>query len=55
MANADDLRQSVRDRYRLAAESPADRFPYPVGRASAERLGYEADWLRWIPARTRKT
>jgi SAM-dependent methyltransferase len=50
VASAEDLRRAVRDKYRLCAESPGDRFPYPVGRASAERLGYEAEWLRRIPA-----
>jgi SAM-dependent methyltransferase len=47
---AEDLRQAVRERYRVAAASPEGRFPYPVGRASAERLGYEPGWLDRIPA-----
>ena len=32
------------------AEQPAGQFRYPVGRASAEQLGYRRIWLDRIPA-----
>ncbi|MHC4548746.1 MAG: methyltransferase domain-containing protein [Planctomycetota bacterium] len=49
MTDAEALRRAVREKYRLCAASPEDRFPYPVGRASARRLGYEERWLAAVP------
>jgi SAM-dependent methyltransferase len=46
----DELRDSVRDAYSLAAEDPQGQHPFPVGRSFAESLGYPADWLEQIPA-----
>jgi len=43
------LRRAVREKYRDAAILPTGHFPYPVGRSSAEGLGYEAGWLGVIP------
>lgn len=47
---AAELCEAVRARYRTVAARPAGHFPYPVGRASAVRLGYEAAWLAAVPA-----
>ncbi len=43
------LRRDVRARYAEVAASAEGRFPYPVGRASAERLGYDPAWLDALP------
>jgi SAM-dependent methyltransferase len=40
----------MRHRYADVAKRPAGQFPYPVGRESAERLGYRRDFLDRIPA-----
>lgn len=45
-----NLRDKVRTAYSAAAEAPAARHPFPVGRAFAESLGYPADWLDQIPS-----
>lgn len=49
MAQADQLRQAVREKYRSVSVDPEGPFPYPVGRASALGLGYEAEWLDALP------
>ena len=49
-ARADELRGAVRRTYRLVAAGAEGRFPYPVGRGSALRLGYESEWLDAAPA-----
>lgn len=49
MAQADELRQAVREKYRTVSVDPEGPFPYPVGRASALRLGYAAEWLDALP------
>jgi SAM-dependent methyltransferase len=36
-------------RYASAARQPAGQFPYPTGRASAERLGYRHDLIDLVP------
>lgn len=41
----DRLRDSIRRRYAQVAQRPEGQFKYPVGRASAEHLGYRAEWL----------
>lgn len=43
------VRQAMRSRYAAVAERPTGRFPYPVGRESAERLDYRRDFLDRIP------
>ena len=47
------LRDEIRAAYRAIAlnESPG-RFPYPVGRVSAEGLGYATEWLERMPPET---
>ena len=47
---AEELHRAVKDTYRLVAAKADGRFPYPVGRASALGLGYEAEWLDAAPA-----
>jgi arsenite methyltransferase len=46
--DTDQIRDALRRRYAAVAEQPAGQFPYPVGRGSAERLGYRADFLQRI-------
>lgn len=48
-ARAAELRQAVRAKYRVVSDRPDGQFPYPVGRESAERLGYDAAWLAAVP------
>jgi SAM-dependent methyltransferase len=48
--DSERIHQSSRRRYAAVAENPTGQFPYPVGRASAERLGYPRDLLDRIPA-----
>lgn len=45
----DQIRNALRRRYAAVADQPAGQFPYPVGRGSAERLGYRADFVERIP------
>lgn len=44
------LRDAVRRAYSAAAERPADRHPFPVGRSFAEGLGYPGDLLAVVPS-----
>jgi arsenite methyltransferase len=43
------LRGAVQRAYGAAAEKPAEKHAFPVGRALAERLGYPADLLDALP------
>ncbi len=45
-----DLEQRVRSMYQAVAENPHDEFHFEMGRAMAERLGYPADVLDYIPS-----
>lgn len=47
---ARELRQKVREAYAGAAQAPAGKHPFPVGRAFAESLGYPATTLDRMPA-----
>jgi len=47
--NPDQIRDSLRRRYAQVAQRPEGQFKYPVGRASAEHLGYRANLLARIP------
>ena len=44
------LREKVREVYSAAADSPADKHPFPVGRKFAESLGYSSEWLDELPS-----
>ena len=44
-----ELRTAVHDAYSAAAERPAQKHAFPVGRVLAERLGYPADVLDAMP------
>ncbi len=44
-----ELRSAVQTAYSLAAERPAEKHAFPVGRILAERLGYSADLLDTLP------
>lgn len=48
-AEAERLREAVREKYRRVAREPRGHFGYPVGRESALGLGYEEAWLDAIP------
>jgi arsenite methyltransferase len=48
--NPEQVNEALRHRYAEVAERPEGRFAYPVGRGSAERLGYRGDYLGRIPA-----
>jgi arsenite methyltransferase len=48
--DAVDLEQRVKSRYKAVAENPHDEFHFEMGRAMAERLGYPADALDYIPS-----
>lgn len=45
----DRIRDVICRRYAAVAAEPAGQFRYPVGRESAERLGYRADVLDRLP------
>jgi len=47
---ADQIHDELQHRYADVACKPAGQFPYPVGRESAERLGYRRDWLNRLPS-----
>jgi len=51
MPNHDSLqlRNAVHTAYSAAAERPAQKHAFPVGRVLAERLGYPADLLDTVP------
>src|SRR5512139_4070719 len=44
------LRSKVREAYSSAAERPAEKHPFPVGRVFAESIGYPSDLLDRLPA-----
>lgn len=46
---ASQIHADLQHRYADVARKPAGQFPYPVGRASAERLGYRRDFLDKLP------
>lgn len=48
--DAVDLEQRVKSMYKAVAENPNDKFHFEMGRLMAERLGYPADVLDYIPA-----
>jgi len=45
----DHVLQEIRRRYAAVADQPIGQFEYPVGRKSAEHLGYRADLMDHIP------
>jgi arsenite methyltransferase len=42
------IRDGIRRRYAAVAATPEGQFPYPVGRKSAESLGYRGDFLERV-------
>jgi SAM-dependent methyltransferase len=46
----EEIKQAVAGRYGLVADAPESKFNFPVGRAFAESVGYEADLLDMLPA-----
>ena len=48
--DAPQLRAAVHHAYSSAAERPAQKHAFPVGRVLAERLGYPADLLDTLPS-----
>jgi SAM-dependent methyltransferase len=47
---AAEIKVGIVAKYRLVAERPDGHFTYPIGRSSAEELGYQENCLRQIPA-----
>ncbi len=47
--NAAELEQRVKSMYKAVAENPQDEFHFEMGRVMAERLGYPAEVLDYIP------
>ena len=47
--DAVDLEQHVKSMYKAVAEDPNDKFHFEMGRVMAERLGYPAEVLDYIP------
>lgn len=45
----DHILEELRRRYAAVAAQPSGQFTYPVGRKSAEHLGYRADLMEHIP------
>ncbi len=45
-----EIRSSVISKYREVAVKAEGHFPYPTGRESALKLGYDISWLESIPA-----
>lgn len=50
VAQSAPIHDALRRRYAEVACKPVGQFKYPVGRGSAERLEYRADFLERIPA-----
>ena len=48
--SADEIKAAVAERYGLVAVTPTQKFNFPVGRAFAESVGYEAALLDRLPA-----
>jgi SAM-dependent methyltransferase len=46
----DEIRTKVRDRFCRIAMSPSEERKFPVGQASAKRLGYDAREIDGLPA-----
>ncbi len=49
MADAGELRDAVRRKYREVAERPEGRFPYAVGAEGLKARHYRPEWLEGIP------
>jgi SAM-dependent methyltransferase len=49
MDDKQQLREKVREAYSSAAERPAERHPFPVGRSFAESIGYPVELLSRLP------
>lgn len=47
--SASKIRSSVKSKYRDVAVGSEGHFPYPVGRESALKLGYDPKWLEAVP------
>jgi len=45
----EDIRNAVRSKYRTVAMNPEGQFPYPIGKKSALKLGYDPLLLEKIP------
>lgn len=45
----DEIRTAVADKYGEVAQTPEAGFPFPVGRAFAESLGYQSEALDSLP------
>lgn len=50
MADTQKLREKVREVYSAAAERPADKHPFPVGKEFAKSIGYPEELLAELPS-----
>jgi arsenite methyltransferase len=48
--HAEEIRASVKEKYRKVGESPDGWFSYPTGEAGALGLGYDPEWLLLAPS-----
>jgi SAM-dependent methyltransferase len=46
---AAQLKVAVKEKYRGVSRAAHGQFPYPVGRESLDRLGYDAEWITAVP------
>ncbi|MEJ2245484.1 MAG: methyltransferase domain-containing protein [Acidobacteriota bacterium] len=47
--HSSEIRSSVKSKYREVAVKAEGHFPYPTGRESALKLGYDPSWLESVP------
>jgi arsenite methyltransferase len=45
----DQLKSTVKRKYRGVSRTPEGQFPYPTGYDSLERLGYPREWISAVP------
>ena len=45
----EQLKSTVKRKYRGVSRKPEGQFPYPVGQESLERLGYPREWISAVP------
>jgi arsenite methyltransferase len=47
---AAEIRAEIKSKYKAVSVQPEGHFPYPVGRESALKLGYDTKWIEGMPA-----
>ena len=46
---AEEIRAAIKSKYRAVSVQPKGHFPYPVGKASALKLGYDMQLVERVP------